>query len=276
MRLLILLLLFFSTAQADKSLKGWDLLVETLIEDGLDPSLVKKTFRDRRMPARELITFNLVPRESRDIYRKHNSRTNRLNALKFYRNHKTHFQSAAKLYDLDPSVILAILQVETKCGLYTGKSRVIHRLSRLASAVEDDTVDRNFKRLNKKDKTVTRADVKARGEWLFETFYPHVAASFYLAKELGVEPLELRGSGAGAVGLGQFLPGNYFIYGKDGNNNQLIEPMEPVDSIYSVASFLDAHGWSTKDKKDVIRSYNNSDPYIETVLAMARKLKPHL
>lgn len=95
-------------------------------------------------------------------------------------------------------------------------------------------------------------------------------------------PLEIKGSFAGAVGYFQFLPGNVFKFGIDGNNDGLIDPHNPIDAIHSIANYLKEHGWRnnepllSKANKETIWGYNRSESYIDTVLAMASKLKSNL
>ena len=226
--------------------------------------------------------FKLKPKESKALYRKHNTSKNRENALKFFRKHKNSFDKAHREYGVHSSVILSILQVETFCGGYTGKKRVFHRLARLSSAADVDNIKANLKEKQKKDPSVHYRDVYDRAQWLENEFLPHALATLELAKNNKKHPLEIKGSGAGAIGLYQFLPGNVFKYGIDGNYDNEVDPFHPEDAIPSVANYLASFGWDSsanlgsKNHSETIWNYNRSDSYIETVLAMAKKLAPQL
>lgn len=262
-------------------LRGWDYLVWRLQANGMGRDDAESIFSDPRMPKRDELLFNARPAESKVMYRLHNSPRTRANALKFYSQYKKTFLEAEKNYSVPREVILAILQVETHCGQVTGKERVIHRLARLASASTPDNVSKNIKHNQKLHKGISLVEVKNRAQWLEDTFLPHVIGTVRLAEELGKDPLEIRGSSAGAVGFPQFLPGNVILYGVDADKNGRIDPYTPVDAIYSVGSFLNAKGWKTlglprAERRKVVLHYNKSEPYVDTVLTMAEMLKKQM
>lgn len=59
-----------------------------------------------------------------------------------------------------------------------------------------------------------------------------------------VRPVSVKGSFAGAMGLGQFMPSSMEAYGRDGDGDGLIDTVNvPADGIMSVANFLKVHGW---------------------------------
>lgn len=217
------------------------------------------------------------------MYRKHDSSANRANALKFYKKYRPNFQEASRRFGVNPEVILAILQVETNCGGYTGRENAFYRLARLASIASTNSVIANFKKIKKEQEPDAHyRDVLARAKWLEGEFLPHLIKTIELARTLNKSPHEIKGSGAGAIGLFQFLPGNVLKYGVDGNHDGKIDPYNPSDAIPSVANYLAQNGWDkTKPlnhqaSRKVIWHYNRSDSYISTVLTMAGKLKPQL
>lgn len=261
----------------ENGLKGWDYLYEKLIAQGFDPGLVASVFSDPRMPERQPLYFSLTPRESHALYRKHNSYRNRQNALGFYRRFETTFRRAESRFGVPRHVILALLQVETGCGRITGRSRVLPGLARLAIAASPENVEANAAR-RRAELGVTRSRIVSRARYLEDTFLPHVAGALKLAKELDVDPLELRGSSAGAMGIPQFLPGNFFLHGADGNGDGRVDPYSEEDSILSVARFLRSSGWekpvlTRAEQRKAIWHYNRSEPYISTVLTMAALLE---
>jgi len=262
------------------NLKGWDHLFDLLAARGINHTDLAKIFRDKRMPAYKTLYYSIDPKESRAAYQRRNTKAERINALEFYKKYKKEFEQAETRFEVDRSVILSLLQIETRCGDYTGRSRVFHRLARLAGAAKPENIEINFKKKRKEDKTLRLSQFSERALWLEDTFLPHTAASIVVAKERNTHPLELKGSSAGAIGLPQFLPGNQLLYGVDADSDGRVDLFKPEDAIFSVANFLKSKGWkkdlSQKQKEEVIWHYNRSKPYVETVLIMAARLKKNL
>jgi len=99
---------------------------------------------------------------------------------------------------------------------------------------------------------------------------------FYLlliAKELGMNPAEIKGSFAAALGIPQFLSSSYRHYAVDGDGDGIINLFEShSDAIFSVANYLKEHGWDSNPEKAVWR-YNNSSVYVFTIFEYAKKIK---
>lgn len=267
-------------AQAGDDLRGWSMLVERLAADGLARAEAEAPFRDPRVPPFDGLEYSLEPRESAVIYRDflRPAAVNAARACK--RAHWDRFEAHAAAHGVDANVVAAILYVETRCGGFTGNHRVLYRVARLAMASEPANVNRNVNRhLAARDGRAPAEIVRLareRGQWLHDTFYPEVRAVFTIAEQLGIDPLEIRGSGAGAFGLPQFLPTSYLTYGVDGDRNGHVSLFNPDDAIASCANYLKEHGWrddiSGDERRRVIWHYNRSDPYIDTVLGLASRL----
>jgi membrane-bound lytic murein transglycosylase B len=49
------------------------------------------------------------------------------------------------------------------------------------------------------------------------------------------------------------------------------------EAIFSIGNYLSSHGWKKKlsigKKKQVLWQYNRSNPYVETILQVAQKIK---
>ena len=260
-------------------LQGWDHLYRLLLSEGADPNRLQSVLSDPRMPRYEPLYFSLAPREKTSLYRKHNTKAARVNAVRFYAENESLFRGAQKRFGVPKSVVLALLQVETGCGAFTGRDRVFFRLARLAAAASPDNINRNFARKSRAVKFLKLDDVRQRARTLQGLFLKHTAATLDVAQDLSLDTLDLRGSSAGAIGLPQFLPGNVALYGFDGDNNGQINLYDPADAIYSVARFLKEHGWNQQksltagDKRAVLRNYNRSEPYVSTVLALSQNLE---
>ncbi|MBX7143575.1 MAG: lytic murein transglycosylase [Oligoflexia bacterium] len=256
--------------------RGWGFLVEKLRQDGISESTLRTVYQDKRMPRFTDIPFSLQPRETHSMYVRFLTQGPLSIAKSFLDRHKKLFGEAERTFGVSRNVIAAIFLVETQAGTFTGKELVINRLSRLASIAEPNNLLFNYDRLRKLDTSVTFERVKERASYLEETFYPEVKALLEISRRQRIDLLELRGSGAGAFGIPQFLPSSYLRFGVDANRDGLISLFHESDAIWSTANYLSSMGWndasSTEDKQKVIWKYNHSQAYVDTVLSIADRL----
>ena len=134
-------------------------------------------------------------------------------------------------------MVAAILHVETGCGRNTGRSVVLYRLARLAMANEPANVERNVARIARENGGMDDAlerQVRVRARYLEDTFYPEVRAACSTGGA-AVDPLDIRGSAAGAMGTPQFLPTRVLWYGADGNGDGHVDLYDPADAAASCA-----------------------------------------
>ncbi|MDX3907550.1 MAG: lytic murein transglycosylase B [Pigmentiphaga sp.] len=124
-------------------------------------------------------------------------------------------------YGVPASIIVSIIGVETFYGRVTGNFRVIDALTTLAFDYPAGA----------------RSD---RGPF----FREQLAHFLTWCKETGTDPLTVKGSYAGAIGLPQFMPGSLRQFAVDGDGDGRIDLLaSPSDAIVSVANFLVEHGW---------------------------------
>lgn len=267
------------TAPARASEGGWGYLIEKLVADGLGRDQVVSAYR--RLPRFGSVIFSPDPGESTAPYRALLSERSVAAARRCRIRYDESFRAAEAASGVPASVLSALLHVETHCGGYTGRSIVLHRLSRLAMANEPANVRYNVQRrtrgLSPTAAAAMERKVRARARYLEETFYPEVQATFILAEKVNIDPLGIRGSQSGAFGLPQFLPSNYLRFGVDANGNGRVSLYEPDDAIASAARYLGAHGWrpniSTAEKRQVIWAYNRSDAYVDTILGLSERIE---
>ncbi|KQN64767.1 MULTISPECIES: lytic murein transglycosylase B [unclassified Erwinia] len=139
------------------------------------------------------------------------------NGVAFWNQYQDALQRAQQTYGVPPEIIVGIIGVETRWGRVMGKTRIIDALATLAF---------NY----------PRRAAYFSGE--LETF-------LLMARTEGDDPLDLRGSFAGAMGYGQFMPSAFKEYAVDFNGDGHINLWDPVDAIGSVAHYFQAHGWVT-------------------------------
>jgi membrane-bound lytic murein transglycosylase B len=135
---------------------------------------------------------------------------------RFWREHASVLRRASERYGVPESIIVSIIGVETIYGRNTGDFRVMDALATLAF------------------------DYPRRAAYFREELEQYLL----LSREAGFDPLEWRGSFAGAVGLPQFMPGSIRRHAVDFDGDGRIDLRNsPADAIGSVARFLANHGW---------------------------------
>jgi len=134
----------------------------------------------------------------------------------FWRANETALARAERVYGVPPEIVVAIIGVETQYGGNMGKYRVLEALSTLAF---------NYPR---------RADY----------FRKELENFLLLTRAEGIDPLAPRGSYAGAMGYGQFMPSSFrsFAVDFDGDGHRDLW-RNPRDAIGSVANYFNKHGW---------------------------------
>ncbi len=136
--------------------------------------------------------------------------------LRFWQRNEATLQRAEQIYGVPASVIVAIIGVETEYGQNMGSFGVMEALASLAF---------NYP---------PRADF----------FRDELEQFLLLARENGFNPLTIKGSYAGALGIPQFMPGSLRRFAVDFDGDDRIDLRNStIDAIGSVARFLQQHGW---------------------------------
>ena len=179
------------------------------------------------------------------------------------------------LYGVPKEIIVSILLMETNLGRNTGNRCVFNRLASMALNADLETVRPHLgnRTINEENETFARRYCREKGDWA----YDELKALLRLADRDGIDPLGVRGSIYGAIGLCQFMPSNVFTYGVDADGDGRIDPFAMTDALHSIANYLRGHGWrpgmDRNGQHRVIFDYNHSTVYANTVLAVAEKLK---
>ncbi len=138
--------------------------------------------------------------------------------VRFWQENRVALTRARVMFGVPEEIIVAIIGVETVYGRNTGGFGVLEALATLAF---------NYPR---------RADF----------FREELEQFLLLARENRIDPLTVKGSFAGAIGIPQFMPGSQRRYAVDFDGDQRVDLSSSVDdAIGSVARFLEQHGWQS-------------------------------
>lgn len=136
--------------------------------------------------------------------------------LKFWKKNETYLNRAQQQFGVPAEYIVAIIGVETMYGKQTGRFRTLDALTTLAF------------------------DYPRRAPY----FRAELEQYLLLASEQDFNLLTINSSYAGALGIPQFMPGNYRKYALDYNGNGHVDILhEPADAIGSVANYFKHYGW---------------------------------
>lgn len=133
----------------------------------------------------------------------------------FWRQHAAHLQRAQQQYGVPAEYIVGIMGIETRWGRILGKHRVIDALT-------------------------TSAIVNQRRS---QFFFDELENYLLMTRSERMDPLAPKGSYAGAMGYGQFMPSSFHSFAVDFDGDGVRDLWNPVDAIGSIANYFAKNGW---------------------------------
>lgn len=187
---------------------------------GVDPDLIRATLT-QAVHQQKIIDAMNRPAEAVKPWRDYRPiflNDARINGgVAFYREHRSALDAVAAQTGVPAEYIVAIIGVETHYGRITGNYRVLDALYTLAF------------------------DYPKRAPF----FAGELAQLFALAKaepQLRID--ELKGSYAGAMGMGQFMPSSYRLWARDGDGDGRRDLLTHTPDVFaSIANYFVVHGW---------------------------------
>lgn len=141
--------------------------------------------------------------------------------IDFWRTNAEVLARAEKEYGVPPEIIVGIIGVETIYGRHMGSYRVIDALTTLAF---------DFPKTADRDRS--------------GFFREELAQFLMLPHQTGLDIASVKGSYAGAIGLGQFMPSSWAKYAVDFDGDGTIDLRNSsADAIGSIANFLKTFHW---------------------------------
>jgi len=135
---------------------------------------------------------------------------------KFMAEHRVELQRVQDRTGVPAEIIVAIIGVETSYGANMGNYKVL-------------------------DALYTLGFYYPKREAFFSSELAHL---FELSKVEKFDIQQLKGSYAGAMGWGQFMPSSYLNYAKDGDNDGRRNLFVDLDDVFSsVANYFVGYGW---------------------------------
>lgn len=195
----------------------------------LDPQWVQSTLSEaKRLPLVEKLVLPPASPVAKDweAYRARFIEPVRIQAgQRFWLRYKDTLARAEREYGVPAAIIVGIIGVETLYGQNTGNFRVLDALGTLAFHFPP-------------------AHPRAAERQAF--FRSELAQFLLLTSRSGADPLAIRGSYAGALGLPQFMPSSWAKFAVDFDGDGRIDLFgSPADAIGSVANYFKAFQWHT-------------------------------
>jgi membrane-bound lytic murein transglycosylase B len=142
--------------------------------------------------------------------------------VKFWKKNRVTLARAEARFGVPADVIIGILGVETMYGQNMGNYPTLDALATLAF-----------------DFPAVHPRAQARS-----AFFKSELGKLLSLKNAGIDPLKLRGSYAGALGMPQFMPSSWVRYAVDFDGDGRIDLFNsPADIIGSVAYYFKAYNW---------------------------------
>jgi len=201
-----------------------ELVDELVEEEGFDRAALEAVFEDAQRKDSILKAMDRPAEKTKPWYdyRKIFVTDKReRQGIEFYAEHADTLARAERETGVPAEIIVSIIGVETYYGRITGSYRVIDALSTLAF------------------------DYPRRSPF----FTKELKNYLMLTRDQDLDPLAMKGSYAGAMGYGQFMPSSYREYAVDFDGDGLIDIWgNPVDAIGSVANYFKRHGWRSGEQ----------------------------
>ncbi len=194
---------------------------------GLDPAWVRHAIgQSHYMPgiARAIAPPPVGTPKNWTVYRSRFIDSVRINAgVKFWRDNRDALERAERETGVPAAIIVGIVGVETIYGQQIGTYRVMDALTTLSF-----------------DFPAEHPRAKERAAF----FRSELEAYLELTQRTQTDPLALRGSYAGAMGLPQFMPSSWAKYAVDFDGDGRVDLFHSAaDVIGSVANYFKAFNW---------------------------------
>lgn len=196
----------------------------------LDPDWVRQTLAQASF-LRQVPRLMLPPAGGGTARNWHNYRSRFIDAIRiragmrFWQRNRATLERAQERFGVPPEIIVGIIGVETIYGRNMGSFRVLDALATLSLDFPEE-------------------HPRAAARQAF--FQDELGQFLRLTHSEGLDPLQPRGSYAGAMGMPQFMPSSWRAYAIDFDGDGHIDLWRnEADIIGSVANYFVRHGWQS-------------------------------
>jgi membrane-bound lytic murein transglycosylase B len=224
-RILALLVSISMTASANAKANDFanndslqEFIQEMVKQHRFDKSELQRLFEEAKLQQSILDAISR-PAESKPWYEYRPifiTRDRTYGGVRFWHDNQQALKRAEAEFGVPPQIITAIIGVETRYGQHAGRYPVIDALSTLAFAYPPRS----------------------------SFFRKELEQYLLMTREEGLNPLQQKGSYAGAMGMPQFISSSFRRYAIDFDNDGKRDLWNnPVDVIGSVANYFRKHRW---------------------------------
>jgi membrane-bound lytic murein transglycosylase B len=279
---LILILLVISPSgalgnESDEIPSFYQPLIYRLSQEGFDFEFLSKLFSDSRAEFLPAVTaISLYSSEVPERYNQFLSPELILLSKRFLNHNFKTLRQMEERFQVDKEVAVAILLVESRFGENIGRYRVIPTLASIALMDSPENLRRNCDTFREIDPGLSCDGIESRSRRKAEWAYQELKCFLNIIRHEKIDPLEVFGSHAGAMGMAQFIPSSYLNYALSGESFEKWL-LSREEAIFSIGNYLRSHGWKRnlpiQKKKQILLNYNRSGPYVETVMKVSQKIR---
>ena len=264
--------------QFNEQSQRYSSLVDKLTSDGFDRTHLRELFADPRVKfLKKALAINLINKDIKVDYSHFLDKQSINHAKRFLITELPFLKMVEKQFKVDKEVVVSILFIESYFGKRTGGNIVFNVFSTLFLVTKSEILKDTYHDLKDRYPHLSFEEIRKRAQQKSKWAYQELKHLLTIAERENIDVFQIKGSWAGAFGIAQFLPSSYIRYGLDGNNDKKVRLFNRYDSMVSVANYLKENGWksdsSERKKRSVIRRYNNSTPYVNTVLKLSKKIR---
>ena len=217
----------------------------------LNPDWVRETIGHARKMPQAIKYMTPAPKGTAKNWRVYRTRyidTYRIQeGVKFWRANRELLARAEREYGVPAEIVVGIIGVETVYGQQTGNFRVIDALATL-------TFDFPYAHPRAKERR--------------EFFQSELEQYLSLTHRTQTDPMSLRGSFAGAIGMPQFMPSSWVKYAIDFDGDGKVDLFNSTaDVIGSVANYFKAFNWQPGMPTHYPVTFDKSKLDLDTLMA---------
>ncbi len=191
-------------------------------QDGISQQTLNKAFKNVHLNERVLELDRRQPEFTRTFWQYFNRAVTdwRIETgQKLYEKYKPQLQEVTREYGVPGRFLIAFWGMETNFGGYTGNTPIIESLATLSYDPRRS-----------------------------EFFQKELMAALHIIDQGHIDPDQMKGSWAGAMGQCQFMPSNYLRYAVDADNSGKRDLWNSLpDVFFSMGNFLNELGWQREE-----------------------------